>query len=50
MVWPRPKETSAGVRLSALVIKAMVLKLDEGGDLGFEIAGQEVVFEQDSVL
>ena len=28
----------------------MVVVLDEGFDLGFEIAGQEVVFEQDAVL
>ena len=36
--------------IEALVVAAMVVVLDEGLDLGFEIAGQEVVFEQDAVL
>ena len=34
----------------ALVVAAMVVVLDERLDPGFEIAGQEVVFEQDAVL
>ena len=28
----------------------MIVMLDEGGDLQFEIAGQVVMFEQDAVL
>ena len=36
--------------VEALVVAAMVVVLDEGLDLAFEIAGQEVVFEQDAVL
>ena len=31
--------------VEALVVAAMVVVLDEGLDLAFEIAGQEVVFE-----
>lgn len=34
----------------ASVITAMVLILDEGGDLGFEIARKIIVFQQDAVL
>lgn len=34
----------------ALVISAMIVVLDEGVDLGLKVAGQEVVFEQDTVL
>ena len=34
----------------ALVVAAMVVVLHEGLDLGFEVAGQEVVFQQDAVL
>ena len=34
----------------ALVVTLMVVMIDEGFDLGFEIAGQEVVFQQDAVL
>ena len=32
------------------MIAPMVVVLDKGGDLGFEIAGEEVVFEQNAVL
>ena len=32
------------------MIAVMVVVLDEGGDLGFEIAGQVVMLEQDAVL
>ena len=32
------------------MVAPMIVVLDEGGDLGFEIARQEVVFEQDAVL
>ena len=34
----------------ALVVSLVVVMLDEGLDLGLEVAGQEVVFEQDAVL
>ena len=36
--------------VEALVIAVMVIVLDEGGDLAFEIAGQVVVFKQDAIL
>ena len=32
------------------MVAAVVVVFDEGGDLGFEIAGQEVIFQQDAVL
>ena len=32
------------------MITLMVIMIDEGFDLGFKIAGQEVVFQQDAVL
>ena len=34
----------------ALMIAPVVVVLDEGADLGLEVAGQEVVLEQDAVL
>ena len=36
--------------VQALVIAGMVVALDEGGDLAFEIAGQVVVLKQDAIL
>ena len=36
--------------VEALVIAVMVVVLDEGGDLAFEIAGQVVVLKQDAIL
>ena len=36
--------------VEALVIAAMVIMLDEGLDLPFEIARQEVVLQQDAVF
>ena len=36
--------------VQALVVALMVVMIDEGSDLGFEIARQEVVFQQDAVL
>ena len=36
--------------VEALVIAAMIVALDEGCDLGFEIARQEIVLQQDAVL
>jgi hypothetical protein len=39
-----------GEIIEALVITPVVVSLDEGRDLGFAIAGQEVVLQQDAVL
>ena len=39
-----------GEIVDALVVAAAIVVVDEGGDLGFEIARQEVVFQQDAVL
>ena len=48
----RPAEVGMGRCdvVQALVIALMVVMLDERFDLSFEIAGQEVVFQQDAVL
>lgn len=47
-----PAEVGAGGRhvVQALVVTLVVIVLDGGLDLGFEIARQGVVFQQDSVL
>ena len=34
----------------AFMVALVIIVLDEGLDLGFEVAGQEVVFEQDAVF
>ena len=36
--------------VQALVVTLVVVVLDEGLDLGLEVAGQEVVLQQDAVL
>ena len=36
--------------VQALVIAAMIVMIDEGGDLRFQVSGQIIVFEQDAVL
>ncbi len=43
----RPAEVGIGGRhvVQALVVSAMVVVLDEGLDLGLEVAGQEVVLQ-----
>jgi len=48
----RPVEVGVGGRhvSQALVVALVIVVLDEGLDLGLEVAGQEVVFEQDAVL
>jgi hypothetical protein len=48
----RPTEVGVGGRHvgQALVVTLVVVVLDEGLDLGLEVAGQEVVFQQDSVF
>ena len=47
-----PAEVGVGWRhvVEALVIAPVVAMLDEGADLGLKVAGQEVVFQEDSVL
>ena len=34
----------------ALVVSVMIIVLDEGGDLGFEVLAEELIFEQDAAL
>ena len=43
-------DVGRGKIVDALVVTAVVVVGDEGRDLSFEIAGQEVVFQQDAVL
>src|SRR4029077_9582080 len=43
-------DVGRGEIVDALVVAAVVVVVDEGGDLGFEITRQEVVFQQDAVL
>lgn len=43
-------DVSRGEIVEALVVSAMVVMVDEGRDLGFEVFPEEVVFEQDAVL
>ena len=47
-----PSEVGVGGRhiVEALVIAPVIIVLDEGLDLAFEIARQEVIFEQNAVL
>ena len=47
-----PAEVGVGRRHigQALVVSLVIVVLDEGLDVGFEVAGQEVVFQQDAVL
>ena len=48
---PAPEvDVRRGEIVDALVVPAVVIVGDEGFDLGFEIAGQEVVLQQDAVL
>src|SRR5438046_394213 len=49
--WPAPEvDVGRGEIVDALVVAAVVVVVDEGRDLGFEIAGQEVIFQQDAVF
>ena len=43
-------DVGGGQVAEALVVAAVVVVVDEGGDGGLELAGQEVVFQQDAVL
>ena len=47
-----PAEVGVGGRhvVQALVVTLVVVVLDEGLDLGFEFAGQEVIFQQHAVF
>ena len=48
----RPAEVGICRRhiVQALVVALVIVVLDEGFDLGLEVAGQEVVLEQDAVF
>ena len=48
----RPAEEGVGGRHvgQALVVSLVVVVLDEGLDLDVEVAGQEVVFQEDAVF
>ena len=39
-----------GEIVDALVVTAAIVVVDEGGNLRFEIAGQEVIFQQDAAF
>ena len=47
-----PAEVGVGWRhvAQAFMVTLVIIVFDEGLDLGFEVAGQEVVFEQDAVF
>ena len=47
---PAKVGVGGGHIVQALVVALVVVMLDEGLDLAFEIAGQEVVFEENAVL
>ena len=47
---PPEVDVGGGEIIDALVVAAIVVVDDERRDLGFEIAGQEVIFQQDAVL
>src|SRR5436305_6489110 len=49
--WTASKvDVGRGEIVDTLVVSAMVVVVDEGRDLSFEVAGQEVVFQQDAVF
>ena len=39
-----------GEIVDTLVVTAAIVVIDEGGNLRFEIAGQEVIFQQDAAF
>ncbi len=47
-----PAKVGVGWRhvVEALVVAPVVVMLDEGADLGLQVAGQEIVFQKDAVL
>jgi hypothetical protein len=51
MVGPRPAvDVGWGKIVDAFVVTAVVIVVDKGGNLSFEIAGQKIVFQQDAVF
>lgn len=50
--WPASPEVDVdrGEIVEALVVSSMIVMLDEGRDLGFEVLLEEVVFQEDAVL
>src|SRR5215475_15006064 len=49
--WSAPEvDVGRGEIVDTLVVSAVIVVSDEGLYLGFEVAGQEVVFQQDAVL
>jgi hypothetical protein len=49
-IGPAEVGVGRGDVVEALVVAAMIVVLDEGMELAFEVAGQEVVFEQNALL
>src|SRR5271157_3975282 len=47
---PSKIDVSGREIVEALVISGVIVPLDEGGDLPFEVAGQIVMLQQDAVL
>ena len=43
-------DVGRGEIVDALVVAVVIVVVDEGRDLGFEITGQEVIVQQDAVL
>src|SRR5215470_11821043 len=43
-------DVGGGEIVDAFVVSVVVVVVDEGGNLSFEIAGQEVIFQQDAVF
>ena len=43
-------DVGGGEIVDALVVSVVVVVVDEGGNLSFEIAGQEVIFQQDAAF
>ena len=47
---PAEVGVGGGHVIEALVVAGVVVVLDEGADLGFQVAGQVVIFQQNAVL
>src|SRR5262245_10555304 len=47
---PPAVDVGGGEIVEAFVVSAVVVVVDEGGNLSFKIAGQEVIFQQDAVF
>src|SRR5947208_14843976 len=49
--WPAPEvDVGRGEIVDALVVAAVVVVVDEGRDVGFEMDGQEGIFQQEAVF